>query len=153
MARPSRKRKRGKRTVAVKFVLTQCFLPQPTCLEQGPPLLECWRATAACDDARRPSATRQPGHRGPPTPRGQEARTGLAPRGSAAGRAASALAPARPARKSLAAPVQRLSGSHRREEEEDWRPQCHIQNEYPTKEGWEKESWKCSAMGAAKVSE
>ncbi|CAK0826728.1 unnamed protein product [Prorocentrum cordatum] len=112
MARPSRKRKRGKRTVAVKFVLTQCFLPQPTCLEQGPPLLECWRATAACDDARRPSATRQPGHRGPPTPRGQEARTGLAPRGSAAGRAASALAPARPARKSLAAPVQRLSGSH-----------------------------------------
>ncbi|CAK0826719.1 unnamed protein product [Prorocentrum cordatum] len=95
MARPSRKRKRGKRTVAVKFVLTQCFLPQPTCLEQGPPLLECWRATAACDDARRPSATRQPGHRGPPTPRGQEARTGLAPRGSAAGRAASALAPAR----------------------------------------------------------
>ncbi|CAK0826725.1 unnamed protein product [Prorocentrum cordatum] len=94
MARPSRKRKRGKRTVAVKFVLTQCFLPQPTCLEQGPPLLECWRATAACDDARRPSATRQPGHRGPPTPRGQEARTGLAPR---------VMAPCAPARRALEA--------------------------------------------------
>ncbi|CAK0826718.1 unnamed protein product [Prorocentrum cordatum] len=121
MARPSRKRKRGKRTVAVKFVLTQCFLPQPTCLEQGPPLLECWRATAACDDARRPSATRQPGHRGPPTPRGQEARTGLAPRGSAAGRAASALAPARPARKQKGCIAQRegsvIGPGHRIESE------------------------------------
>eukprot|EP00959_Pyramimonas_sp_CCMP1952_P232922 4867890-Pyramimonas_sp.AAC.1 len=36
-------------------------------------------------------------------------------------------------------------GGRRREEEEkeaekDWRPQCSIQNEYPTKDGWEKET-------------